>query len=137
MSKIWDAIQKVEENRGDGAGAAGELPDRVRLTPKQTAAVQALLDTDCLGRAAQRSGVTERTLRKWLEQPSFVGAYYAAGRSRVAESLQRLRARSVEAVEVLRKALDDDDPMVRIRAAATILRSVTAESEREDETTAD
>lgn len=129
MSKIWDALQKVERNREDEPGTPTELPYRVQLTPKQMAAVRALLETDALSRAAEISGVKERTLRKWLEQPSFVAAYYAAGRAQLAQSLQRLRAMTGDAVEVLRSALEDDDPMVRIRAAAAILQGAALQSD--------
>lgn len=123
MSKIWDALQKVEENReGEPGGTPTELPYRVQLTPKQVSAVRALLASDSLGEAAEASGVKERTLQRWLEQPGFVAAYYAAGRAQLAQSLQRLRGLSGDAVEVLRVSLSDPDPMVRIRAAAAILQ---------------
>ena len=128
MSKIWDALQKIEQKREVEPGTPTELPYRVQLTPKQMAAVRGLLETDSLERAAELSGVKERTLRKWLEQPSFVAAYYAAGRAQLSQSLQRLRATTGDAVEVLRSALEDEDPMVRIRAAAAILRSASADS---------
>ncbi len=127
MSKIWDALQKVEENREGEPGTPTELPYRVQLTPKQTSAVRALLETDSLVLAAESSGVKERTLRKWLEQPSFVAAYYAAGRAQLAQSLQRLRGMTGEAVEVLRASLEDADPMVRIRAAAAILERAVSD----------
>ncbi len=123
MSKIWDALQKVEENREDGPAEVVEGGSRKRLTAKQRAAVLALLDTDCLEDAASTAKVSERTLGKWLEQPDFVAAYYDATERRVAESMQRLRASTADAVEVLRRSLEDDDPMVRIGAASAILRS--------------
>ncbi len=128
MSKIWDALQKIEQNREVEPGTPSELPYRIQLTPKQTAAIRGLLETDSLERAAELSGVKERTLRKWLEQPSFVAAYYAAGRAQLYQSLQRLRATTGDAVEVLRSALEDDNPMVRIRAAAAILRSAAGDA---------
>ncbi len=136
MSKIWDALQKVEENRVDGPGTPTELPYRVQLTPKQVAAVHVLLETDSLARAAELSGVKERTLRKWLEQPSFVAAYYSAGKAQLSQSLLRLRGMTAEAVEVLRAALEDSDPMVRIRAAAAILERATVEQHSYPETAA-
>ncbi len=125
MSKIWDALQKVEENREDEPGTPTELPYRVQLTPKQVAAVRALLETDSMTKAAELSGVKERTLRKWLEQPSFVAAYYAAGKTQLAQSLLRLQGLTGAAVEVLRSSLEDEDPMVRIRAAAAVLERAT------------
>jgi len=135
MSKIWDALQKVEENREDGPAEVVDRDNRKRLTAKQRAAVLALLDTDCLEDAASIAKVSERTLSKWLEQPDFVAAYYAATERRVAESVQRLRASTAEAVEVLRRSLEDDDPMVRIGAASAILRSAGASVPDGDEET--
>jgi hypothetical protein len=130
MSKIWDALQKVEENReGEPGGTPTELPYRVQLTPKQLAAVRALLASDSLTDAAEASGVRERTLQRWLEQPSFVAAYYAAGRAQLAQSLQRLRGLTGDAVEVLRVSLSDPDPLVRIRAAAAILQGAIANTQ--------
>lgn len=129
MSKIWDALQKVERNREYAPGSPTELPYRVQLTPKQMSAVRGLLATDSLAKAAEISGVKERTLQRWLEQPSFVAAYYAAGRAQLAQSLQRLRAMTGDAVDVLRIALEDEDPMVRIRAAAAILSGAALEQD--------
>jgi hypothetical protein len=127
MSKIWDALQKVEQNRDGDPSSPIPMTGRSGLTQKQMAAVRALLETDALTRAAEISGVTERTLRKWLDQPAFVAAYYGAARAQLAQSVQRLRAMTGDAVEVLRGALGDDDPMVRIRAAAAILRAASVE----------
>ncbi len=123
MSKIWDALQKVEQNRDGDPEQQGQPARRIELTVKQMAAVRGLLETDSLPKAAELSGVTERTLRKWLEQPAFVAAYYAAGRAQLAQSMQRLRATTGEAVEVLRAALSDKDPTVRIRAATAVLQT--------------
>lgn len=123
MSKIWDALQKVEKNRDGEPGAAERVPGRAPLTQKQLAAVRGLLEADSLANAAEISGVTERTLRKWLEQPGFMAAYYAAGEAHLAQSLPRLRAATSDAIEVLRSALSDENPMVRIGAAAAIFRA--------------
>jgi len=136
MSKIWDALQKVEQNRDGDPVTPVQVVGRSGLTQKQMAAVRALLETDAMTKAAETSGVTERTLRKWLEQPAFVAAYYDAGRAQWAQSVQRLRAMTGDAVEVLRAALADDDPLVRIRAAAEILRAAAVDPEaafRDDE----
>jgi len=129
MSKIWDALQKVEQNRDGDPVTPVQVVGRIGLTQKQLVAVRALLETDAMTKAAELSGVTERTLRKWLEQPGFVAAYYDAGRAQWAQSVQRLRALTGDAVEVLRAALGDDDPMVRIRAAAAILRAAAVDPE--------
>jgi hypothetical protein len=126
MSKIWEALQKVEEGRDDCTNASIP-PQWTKLTARQRSAIEALLDADSLEEAATTIGVKESTLRRWLAQPSFIGAYYAAGRAQFADAQHRLRATSGAAVDVLRKALADDDVAVRIRAAAAILQSVGAQ----------
>lgn len=123
MSKIWDALKKVEQNRDGEPTHAVRRTNGVALTQKQALAIRFLLECDSLSLAAKNCGVAERTLRKWLDQPEFVAAYCDAGEELMARSLQRLRAASNDAVEVLRTALRDDDPMVRIGAAAAILQA--------------
>lgn len=131
MSRIWEALQEVERNRDSEPGVARPPRNRGTLTQKQQAAVRGLLQADSLKGVAEASGVSERTLRKWLDQPEFLAAVYEAGEEQVAQSLQRLRAATADAVEVLRAALRDDDPMVRIGAAAAILRAAGVEPGRE------
>ncbi len=107
MSKIWDALQKVEELRdlGGGAGAV-VLPERIRLTPKQRVAIQALLRTATLEDAAEAAGVSEMTLRRWLGRPGFVAEYYYAGRRDIEEAMARLDAATQTAMDVLEQARD-------------------------------
>jgi len=126
MSKIWDALRKAEERREEPvAGTPTILPYRVQLTPKQRSAIEALLSSSSLEEVERACGVKEVTLRRWLAQPSFVAAYYAAGADQLRDSLHRLRASTGDAVEVLRKALDDENASVRIQAAAAILNAAT------------
>jgi len=94
-------------------------------------AIEALLTTDSLDEAVRLCGVKEATLRRWMAQPGFVAAYYAAGVHQLRDSLHRLRTSTGEAVEVLRRALRDDDASVRIQAAAAILRGATLSELRE------
>lgn len=124
MSKIWDALQKAEETR-EPEETPAVLPGRVQLSAKQRSAIEALLTTDSLDEVVRLCGVKEATLRRWMAQPGFVAAYYAAGVHQLRDSLHRLRVSTGEAVEVLRKALSDEDASVRIQAAAAILRGAT------------
>ena len=51
---------------------------QVKLTPKQLAAVEALMLAPSIQEAAARAGVPESTLRRWRAQPDFQAALKAA-----------------------------------------------------------
>jgi hypothetical protein len=91
------------------------------LTDKQRRALAALLTTRTAQDAASRSGVGERTLRRWLDDPAFRDAYTDASRQRLGEAVGRLRAVAGEAVDTLRAALGDEHTGHRIRAAIALL----------------
>ncbi len=115
MSRIWDALQKVEKLRDVESVAATALPDRMRLTDKQRVAIRALLRTSTIGEAASAAEVTEVTLRRWLSRPAFVAEYYTAGREEIESSMRRLDAATETAMGVLEQARDLMEA-VRIRA---------------------
>jgi hypothetical protein len=91
------------------------------LTDRQRRALAALLTARTAQDAASQAGVGERTLRRWLNRPSFRVAYTEASRQRLSEAVGQLRAASAEAVNVLRAALDDQHTGHRIRAAIGLL----------------
>ena len=107
MSRIWDALQKIEKERDDAAsGTLSEFADlsNVRLDAKQRLAVRALLRTSTLEAAAKAADVEEDQLRKWLAQPAFVSAYYDAGRSEIEMMMEKLDAATQKALAVLEQA---------------------------------
>jgi transposase-like protein len=104
MSRIWDALQKVEDLREAVPGQAPVDEEQTGLTVTQRTAIQALLRTATIAEAAQAVGVTDRTLRRWLARPGFVAAYYAAGRAEIETSLQRLGHSTETALAVLAEA---------------------------------
>ncbi len=105
MSRIWEALQKVEKARDEEVEAVVPVEvGRMRLTPKQQVAVQALLRTSTLEEAAVAAEVTEMTLRRWLGRPGFVAEYYAAGRAEIERSMQRLDRATETAAAVLAQA---------------------------------
>jgi hypothetical protein len=65
--------------------------------------------------------VSERTIRRWLEDPTFRSAYAEASRQCLGETIGRLRAVAAEAVDTLRAALGDEHTGHRIRAAVALL----------------
>jgi len=119
MSKIWDALKKAELEREP---LLQPEPGESRLlSAKQRAAVRALLACSSRAEAAAACGVSERTLLRWIKLPVFAAAYAAAGRAQFSDALVQLKSASRDATEVLRGALGDASPDVRVRAAAAIL----------------
>ena len=88
-----------------------------RLTRKQEAALASLAFTNSTREAAQRAGVSERTLRRWMHSD----AYREQARKNSGQAHSALMAAQLEAVEVLRNALKAETVGVRIRAASQIL----------------
>lgn len=120
MSKIWDALKKAELEREPHLPEA-EVAESRLLTPKQRSAVEALLAAPSRAAAAAACGVSERTLLRWIKLPAFATAYRAAARAQFTDAQAQLKAASRDAAEVLRGALNGDDPALRVRAAAAIL----------------
>lgn len=103
MSRVWDALQRIEQQRQDDVWEF-VVPDRIWLTPKQQLAVQALLQCDSLAEAACLTGVAEVTLRRWLTRPGFITAFYLAGREQLELERARLDAATDKAIDKLRHA---------------------------------
>jgi hypothetical protein len=103
MSRIWDALQRIEQQRRDSASEP-VAPERIHLTPNQRLALRALLETDSPAEAARLTGVAEITLRRWLTQPGFIAAYYLAGREQLELERARLDAATSDAIEKLQQA---------------------------------
>lgn len=94
-------------------------PDR--LTPRQHAAVSALLAERTQAGAAQRAGVSEATLRRWMRDPAFLAAYRAARRSIMDGVVTRLQQVAEAAVGALERNLTCGRPGDEIRSAVAIL----------------
>jgi hypothetical protein len=86
------------------------------------AAVLALLSERSITAAAERCGVNESTLRKWLAEPEFKAEHAAARRAIFEVSINRIQALNAKAVDTLEALLDvADAPSVRLGAAKTIV----------------
>jgi hypothetical protein len=91
------------------------------LAPQQEQALLALLDEPTLLRAARSADIEVATLRRWLHDPAFLGAYRAARREIVEHVVGRLQQASSEAVEALARNLKAEKAADQIRAAVCIL----------------
>jgi AcrR family transcriptional regulator len=87
-------------------------------------ALNALLNSTSITDAAQSCGLSEKTLRRYLEEKEFSDEYAAARRQVVESAVSALQQAANEAVETLRRNLTCDNPQAEIRAAQIILDNV-------------
>jgi len=102
------------------SGGHGEKRSR-----RQEAAICALLTEPTIEAAADKAGIGEATLRRWLAEPSFRRRYQAARTSLLERVVGTLLAACGEAVEALRRNLECSKPSVQVRAAEAILQRAT------------
>lgn len=86
-------------------------------------ALSALLNSASITDAATKSGLSERTLYRYLEDEDFRKEYRTARRNLVENSIGQIQAATGEAVETLRRNLSCENPSVEVRAAQIILDS--------------
>jgi hypothetical protein len=92
-----------------------------RWTARHDAAVAALLSSASIRQAADRVGINERTLRRWLQAPLFHDRLTMAQREGQDAALGELRGLARQAVAAMRRALVCDQPAVELRAAQLVL----------------
>ena|SRR3712207_1012470 len=104
------------------------------LTPKQEKAVACLLATATITDAAQRAGVGETTLYRWLKEPDFAAAYRDARREAVGQAIARLQHLSAAAAFVLATTMAERSTpaIVKVQAASKILDLAIRTVELED-----
>ena len=85
-------------------------------------AILALLSEKSLGKAAAKSGVNEKTLRRWLaNDEAFKTAYAEARQATFEAGMGRIQALTARAVDTLEDLLDaKKPPNVRLGAARTV-----------------
>jgi len=91
------------------------------LTPKQGRAIAALLSETTVAGAAEKIGISEVTLHRWLKQPAFKAAFRAARRELVEKAIALLQQGSSAASATLIRLLSSGSDSVRLRAATAIL----------------
>lgn len=92
-------------------------------------ALTALLESSSISEAALKSELSEKTLRRYLEDKDFSDEYQSARRQIVESAVSGLQQAANEAVETLRRNLNCDNPQAEIRAAQLILDNVFGNSE--------
>ena len=94
------------------------------LDPRQENAITVLLREPTLKRAATLIGVHERTLSRWLGDPTFKRAYHAARRDAFGHAIGLTQHYAPLAVNTLAKVMNDPQtpPGVKVAAAMGLLR---------------
>jgi len=95
-----------------------------QLTPKQHKAVEALILHPTRTAAAAAIGISRATMTRWCADDAFRSALRQASWLSVDHTIAQLRTAAGEAVNVLRDALKDPSPAVRVRAAVALLDAV-------------
>ena len=75
--------------------------NNITLTRKQTKAISALLACQTIAEGAEMAGVGERTIYRWLDLPHFSKALRAAASEAIGETIRRLAAGRVDALDTI------------------------------------
>lgn len=92
-----------------------------KLSRKQESAIAALLTESTIAKAAKQAGVSERTLRNWLDLPRFQEAFREARAILISGTLRELRGLSKDAISALKRNLRCGNAAVEVGAARTVL----------------
>ncbi|MCA1622733.1 MAG: hypothetical protein LC768_10675 [Acidobacteria bacterium] len=87
---------------------------------KETA-LNALLNSASIAEAAQTSGLSERTLYRFLEDAEFQTEYRNARRRVFEQNIVRLQSLHSGAIDTLERNLTCENPSVEVRAAQIII----------------
>jgi hypothetical protein len=105
------------DHHGNGQ-AEGNGGTQARL---QELAIQALLTSRSIKKAAAKAGVDPGTLYNWLKDPAFKAAYAAARQEILDDAIGALKAASRRALAALERNLKAPKPCDQIKAAAVLL----------------
>ncbi len=101
------------------------MSENVRKCPMKTAnrekALAALLESATITEAAKKCGLSEKTLRRYLEDAEFQKEFRAARRVVFEQNIVRLQSLHTGAVETLERNLNCENPSVEVRAAQIII----------------
>ena len=88
------------------------------LTPRQQAVLPILALSPSIAHAARQSGVSDRTLRRWLDDPAFREQLSQIHKETYELARKQLQALVPHFISVLAaEAIENPDPTIRIRAA--------------------
>ena len=91
------------------------------LTNPQRRAIEALMLTNTMARAAKRANVCEQTIYLWMKQDHFQTVLREARRDALAHTTTRLQQVSTRAVDTLEGVMDDEKASSASRVSAARL----------------
>jgi hypothetical protein len=95
--------------------------------------VAGLLAEATIEKAAAKAGVSLATLKRWLRDPDFAGAFRQARRALVEGAVMRLQQTTITAVLTLHECMGTGQPpAVRMRSAAIVLEQSLRATELTD-----
>jgi DNA-binding MurR/RpiR family transcriptional regulator len=105
-----------------------------KLNIKQEKAIMALLTEPTIRKAAEKAGVGETTLYRWMQEESFDQAFKEAKKMALAQTISRLQQTTTNAVETLKSVMENEDSPAssRVSAAKTVLEMAFKAYEMED-----
>lgn len=114
----------AEANQSDGQDDDGALSDR-GLTPRQEQAIVALINEATVAKASATTGIPERTIYRWLDDPKFSRAYHDARRQSFSHAISLCAYYAPMAVQALAKILADPQAphSSRVSAATNMLKT--------------
>ena len=101
------------------------MSEDARKSPMKTTnrekALSALLECSTITDAANKCGLNEKTLRRYLEDAEFQKEFRAARRVLFEQNIVRLQSLHAGAVDTLERNLTCENPSVEVRAAQIII----------------
>ncbi len=123
-NKLSDSNRGLEAPSNSGAlHERPEMSENVRdseipgLSLRQQAVLPVMVNSPSLAEGARLSGVSERTLRRWLEEDDFRGELARRRQESADLACQALQGVLLRSVSVLAESLEDSDKAIRLRAA--------------------
>lgn len=97
------------------------MPGGKKPSAKREQAIAALLTSGTIEKAAAACGISERTLRNWLQEPGFRANYRKARRKLLDDAVLELQHAAKSAVVTLVTHMQGDKPGPAVRAAQIVL----------------
>lgn len=104
------------------------------LNLKQEKAIMALLTEPTIKLAADKAGVGETTLYRWIQEEEFDQAFKNARKQAFSQTISRLQQTTTKAVATLESIMDDEGASAssRVTASKTVLEMAFKGFELED-----
>ena len=101
----------------DGTTSPDLLDRDSDLSFRQQSALPAVALSPSLAQAAQATGIGKSTLTRWMNDPVFRSEVTRIRQEAANLACQELQGMTLRAASVINSAMDDADPVIRLRAA--------------------